>query len=61
MIHSREGVIIEWPLNGQFHDARDVILTSQIDVREMVDHDHDISSEYRKCLHFLIKRRFLTF
>ena len=25
---SREGVITEWPLNGQFHDHRDVILTS---------------------------------
>ena len=37
----REGVIIEWPLNGQFHDAGDLILTSQTDVREMVDDDHD--------------------
>ena len=25
---AREGVIIEWPLNGQFHDRCDVILTS---------------------------------
>ena len=51
---SREGVIIEWPLNGHFHDAGDVILTSRIDVREMVDHDHDhdILSEYQKCQHF---------
>ena len=24
----REGVIIEWPPNGQFHDCGDVILTS---------------------------------
>ena len=24
---AREGVIIEWPLNEQFQDARDVILT----------------------------------
>ena len=38
---AREGVIIEWPLNGQFHDARDVILTSRTDVREMVDDDDD--------------------
>ena len=30
---SREGVNIECPLNGQFHDARDVILTSRNDVR----------------------------
>ena len=29
---AREGVIIEWPLNGQFHDRRDVILTSQMAV-----------------------------
>ena len=28
-----EGVIIEWPLNGQFNDARDVILKSRTDVR----------------------------
>ena len=33
---SSEGVIIEWPPNGLFHDARDVILTSQMAVREMV-------------------------
>ena len=47
-------------LNGQFHNACDVILTSQIDIREMVDHDHDhdISSERQKCRHFLIKRDF---
>ena len=38
---SREGVIIECPLNGQYHDARDVILTSRTDVREMVDDDDD--------------------
>ena len=28
----REGVIIEWLLNGQFHDRRDVILTSRMAV-----------------------------
>ena len=28
-------------LNGQFHDARDVILTSRTDIREMVDDDDD--------------------
>ena len=38
---TREGVIIECPLNGQYHDARDVILTSRTDVREMVDDDDD--------------------
>ena len=26
----REGVIIEWPLNGLFHDRRDVIIMSQM-------------------------------
>ena len=25
-----EGVIIEWPLNGQFHDILIIIITSQI-------------------------------
>ena len=34
---AREGVIIECPLNGQYHNALDVILMSQTDVREMVD------------------------
>ena len=28
----REGVIIECPLNGQYHERRDVILTSQMAV-----------------------------
>ena len=37
----REGVIIEWPLNGQFNNACDIILTSRIDVREMEDNDND--------------------
>ena len=37
---SREGVITEWPLNEQFHDARDIILTSRTDIREMFD-DND--------------------
>ena len=38
---SREGVIIKCPLNGPFHDAHDVILTSRTDVREMVDDDDE--------------------
>ena len=37
----REGVIIECPLNGQYHDTRDVILTSRTDVREIVDDDDE--------------------
>ena len=28
----REGVIIECPLNGQYHDRRDVIITSRMAV-----------------------------
>ena len=39
---SREGVIIECPLNGQFHDALDVILRSRNDVRGFAgDNDDD--------------------
>ena len=38
---AREGVIIECPLNGQYHDARDVILTSQNDVRGFPSDDDD--------------------
>ena len=33
-----QGVIIEWHL---FHDVRDIIITSQTDVREMIDDDDD--------------------
>ena len=38
---SREGVIIECPLNGQFHDARDVILTSRNDIKGFAGYDDD--------------------
>ena len=38
---AREGVIIEYPLNGQYHDARDIILMSRTGIREMVDDDDD--------------------
>ena len=37
----RIGVIIECPQNLLFHDACDIILMSQMAVREMVDHNHD--------------------
>ena len=40
-MQSREGVIIEWALNGQFHDAPDVILTSRNDVRVFSSDDDD--------------------
>ena len=32
-------MIIEWPLLWQFNDARDVIITSQTDISEVVDDD----------------------
>ena len=38
-IFPREGVIIECPLNHLFHDACDIILTSQNDVRQLDDDD----------------------
>ena len=38
---AREGVIIKCPLNGQYHDARDVILTSRNDVRGFPSDDDD--------------------
>ena len=31
---SRQGVIIEWALNGQFHDA-------DTNISEMLDNDHE--------------------
>ena len=40
----REGVIIDDEKTTHFNDffrCRDVIITSRIDVREMLDHDHD--------------------
>ena len=33
---ARDGMIIEWPLNGQFHDAVTDVLTSLTGVSEMV-------------------------
>ena len=36
---AREDVIIEWPLNGLFHDRRDVILTSQMVVIRFPSND----------------------
>ena len=38
---AREGVIIKCPLNGQFNDACDVILTSRNDVRGFAGDDDD--------------------
>ena len=32
---------MECPQNGLFHDAGDVILTSQMAIREMADHDYE--------------------
>ena len=36
---AREGVIIECPLNGLFHDVVTVIITSRMAVRELEDDD----------------------
>ena len=59
---AREGVIIEWPL---FHDVRDVIITSQNDVRGMNDDDDDDDNEMSiftiKQHYKSLKWRFLTF
>ena len=38
---AREGVIIECPLIHLFHDARDVIITSRNNVRQLEDDDDD--------------------
>ena len=34
-------MIIKWTLHGQFHDARDIILTSRNDVRGFPSDDDD--------------------
>ena len=46
-------MIIEWTLNGQFHDARDVILTSQNHIRGFPSDDDD-----DEMLIFTLKRRY---
>ena len=62
---SRKGVIIKCPQNGLFQDACDVILTSRMAIREMVDPNPD--QEWPMTLqkdpfyqHFLEKSRLLT-
>ena len=42
---SREGVIIEWSLNGLFHDRRDVIITSRMFIIRFPSND----GRYLKC------------
>ena len=34
-------MIIEWPLNAQFHDAITNVLKSQTDVRQLDENDDD--------------------
>ena len=47
---AREGVIIELPLNGLFHDRHDVIVMSQmVIIRFPSSYGH-----YLKCRHFII-------
>ena len=54
---SRQGVIIECPLNGFFHDTRDVILTTRTAVRELEDYDdkHPWSTFYKEMSTFSLK------
>ena len=49
----REGVIIEWPLNGLFHERRDVIMTFWTDVLGV---DHDTNDNELSI--FTLKRRY---
>ena len=46
----REGVIVEWPLNGLFYDRRGVIITSQMVVIRFPSND----GHYFKCRNFVI-------
>ena len=57
----REGVIIEYPLNGQFHDARDVILTSRKDVRGFAGDDDEPMLGTLKNRYKSLKWRLLMF
>ena len=41
MLNPRLRVIIEWPLKRLFNNARDMIITSWTDAREMEDNDND--------------------
>ena len=50
-------MIIEWPLNGPFHDAVTDVLTSRTNVFEVVDVDDDDDWPFvaMKCQFFLVK------
>ena len=60
LIRSREGVIIEWPLNGQFHDAVTNVLTSRINVRDLADDDDEPTLGTLINCYKSLKWRFLT-
>ena len=47
---AREGVIIQWPLNGLFHDCRDVIIRSWMVVIMFPSNN----GRYLKCRNFVI-------
>ena len=51
---ARQGIIIECPLNGLFHDAHDVILSSWMGGSEMADNvnDNEPPLVAMKCRHF---------
>ena len=50
---AREGVIIEWPLNGLFHDCRNAIITSQMVVIRFPSDD----GHFFKCRNFVFYKR----
>ena len=47
---TKEGVIIEWPLNWLFHDRCDMIITSRMVVIRFLSND----GRYLKCRNFVI-------
>ena len=48
---SREGLIIEYPINGLFHDPRNIILMSQMAISEVVANvGNDVKVIYGKTM-----------
>ena len=47
-------MIIKWPLLWQFNGARDIILKSRTDVKEMGDDDDDDVQMFKKKQRYLI-------
>ena len=51
----RVGIIIEYPLNGLFHDLVNIIIMSQVAISEMLDNTNRSYSNMRQCILLLLR------